>query len=96
MYEALAMTLTIDKLTDFFSAVDPRVAETQPRIIELTAYAPLANRKQAMYRAGVLRVTQEMMYPTSAIPIQAVICQVRSLNRPEDHPARYPKKPDTR
>lgn len=33
MYEALAMTLTMERLTAFFSGVEPRVAETQPNIL---------------------------------------------------------------
>lgn len=32
MYEAFAMTLTMERLTAFFSGVEPSVAETQPNI----------------------------------------------------------------
>lgn len=88
MYEALAITLTIDRLTAFFSCVDPSVAETQPRMHELTAYAPDAKRKQEMYRAGVLRVAHEMTKPTMAMPMHAVMCQVRSLYLPDEMPTR--------
>lgn len=37
MYDALATTLTMDKETAFFSVVWPSVADTHPKITELTA-----------------------------------------------------------
>ena len=43
---AIETTLTIDKLTAFFSGVWPSVPDTQPKITELTEYTPDANRKQ--------------------------------------------------
>lgn len=63
---------------------------------ELTAYAPEANRKQEMYRAGVFSVAQEMTNPTIAMLMHAVICQVLSLYLPEVKPIRIPKAPETR
>lgn len=32
MYEAFAITFTMDRLLAFFSGVEPKVAETQPNI----------------------------------------------------------------
>ena len=49
-----------------------------------------------MSRAGTLKVAQETTNPTNAVPMQAVICQARSLNLPEEIPTRMPKAPDTR
>lgn len=40
---AIETTLTMDNETAFFSAVWPRVPETQPRITELTEYTPRIN-----------------------------------------------------
>ena len=42
MNEALAMVLTIARLHAFFSFVWPHVEPTQPKIILLTAYVPIA------------------------------------------------------
>lgn len=88
MYDALAMTLTTDRLTAFFSGLEPRVAETQPRIIDLTAHAPLAKGKHDTYRAAMLSVAHEMTKTTIAALMHAMICHVRSLNLPDDQPAR--------
>lgn len=67
-----------------------------PMMHELTAYAPDAKRKQAMYRAAVSSVAQEMMKPTSAAPILPVMCHVRSFNLPEDQPTATPTTAETR
>ena len=89
------MTFTIENDTTFFSVVWPSVADTQPMMTGLTAYTPDANRKQEMYRAGTLRVAHEMMKPTSAAPMQAVICQVRSFRLPEERATRNPARAET-
>lgn len=48
MKDAIDTTFTKDNDTAFFSGVWPRVAETQPKIIELTLYTPEAKRKHAI------------------------------------------------
>ena len=88
--------MTIESEIAFFSVVCPKVAETQPKMTELTAYAPDAKRKQETYRAAVFMVTQEMIKPTMANPMLIVMCQVRSFSFPEVRPTKYPTKPETR
>lgn len=46
--DAIDTTLTRESDTAFFSGVWPSVAETQPKITELTLYTPDAKRKHAM------------------------------------------------
>merc|ERR1739841_268942 len=58
MNEALAMVFTIANEHAFRSLVCPQVAETQPRMIELTAYVPMAKTTIAKYLAPVLSVAQ--------------------------------------
>lgn len=96
MYEAFATTFTMLSETAFFSVVCPSVAETHPRMTELTAYAPEAKRKQDMYRATTLSVAHDMINPINAIPMHPVICQVRSLSLPEVMPIMIPNAPETR
>ena len=96
MYDALATTLTMDRETAFFSVVWPSVADTHPRITELTAYAPEANRKQEIYLAATFIVAHDMMNPTSAAPMQIVMCQVRSFRFPEDRATAKPTNAETR
>jgi hypothetical protein len=79
MYDAFAATFTMERLAAFFSYVWPSVAVNQPRMVEFTAYAPLANRTQARYRAPVFMVAHEMMYPTKAAPMLRAMCHIRSL-----------------
>lgn len=43
MNEALAIVLTIASELAFFSFVCPHVLDTQPRMMEFTAYVPIAN-----------------------------------------------------
>ena len=40
-----------------------------------------------------MRVADAMMNPTMAVVRPAVICQVRSWKRPDDHPKRIPAAP---
>lgn len=70
--------------------------ESLPMMHELTAYAPDAKRKQAMYRAAMSSVAQEMMKPTSAAPILAVMCHVLSFSLPDDQPTATPTTAETR
>jgi hypothetical protein len=63
---------------------------------ELQAYAPLQNKKQAMYLAATLRVRHEITNPTMATNIGMVICQVLSLRLPELMAVQTETTPDTR
>ena len=82
----------LTKLSDmaFFCIVWPSVADTQPRIHELTAYTPIEKRKHATYRAAMFKVDAAMTKPVKATPMPAVICHVLSLKRPELMPYRGP------
>jgi hypothetical protein len=83
MNEIFAMVLTIAREHAFFSFVCPQVADTQPRMMELTAYVPMAKTTMAKYRAPVLRVAAARTNPKMATSFAEVICQVRSLNLPD-------------
>ena len=83
--DAFANMLTMESDAAFFSCVWPQVADTQPRMILLAPYAPIAKRKQAVYLAPTLRVTHAMMKPMMATIMDTVICQVRSLRLPDEY-----------
>lgn len=85
MKEALAMVFTIANEHALRSLVCPQVAETQPRMIELTAYVPIAKTTIAKYLAPVLSVAQARTKPKMATALAMVMCHVRSLNLPDCH-----------
>ena len=87
MNEMLAIVFTIASEHAFFSFVCPHVLDTQPRIILLTAYVPMAKTTMAKYLTPVFRVAQASTKPVIAIIFATVMCHVRSLNLPEltDH-----------
>merc|ERR1712230_71894 len=70
MNEALAMVFTIANEHAFRSLVCPQVAETQPRMMELTAYVPMAKTTIAKYLAPVLSVAQARTKPKIATAAQ--------------------------
>jgi hypothetical protein len=74
MKDAFAIVFTMASEEAFFSFVCPQVAVTQPRIMLLTAYVPMAKTHIAKYRAPVLSVAAPSTKPKMATAFEAVIC----------------------
>jgi hypothetical protein len=53
----------------------------------------MAKTTMAKYLAPVFRVAKARMKPKMAIAFATVMCQVRSLKRPEDHDQAIEMKP---
>ena len=81
---ALDVETIIAIATARFSLVCPQVALTHPRMIELTAYVPIANITMLTYRAATLLTANPKTNPIIATHFAMVMCHVRSLRRPED------------
>ena len=83
-------------VTAFFSNVCEHTVAAQPRMIELTPYVPMVKMHMAMYRPAVVSVAGAIAKPTMARPLQAEMCQVRSLYLPELSETRMEKAPAMR
>lgn len=53
-------------------------------MMALAPYAPMQNKKQDVYLAPTFNVMHDIAKPTMASIIDAEICQVRSLKRPDE------------
>ena len=78
------MVVTILMATAFFSLVWPQTLPHQPNIKLFTPYVPMVKMTIDTYRPARSRVAAAAANPTVATALEMVICQVRSLNRPED------------
>ena len=61
----------------------------------LTPYVAPTKRTIPTYRAAVFNVATERMKPAMATAFETVMCQVRSLRRPEDHDTKILRAPAT-
>lgn len=70
---------------DFFSRIWPHTLPHRPSMSELTPYVPLQKMIMPAYRPAVFSTDVATMKPATATSVLMVMCQVRSLRRPELH-----------